>query len=179
MRIFIGCSGNEKIPQKYFLESKSFLTRIFEEDNDLVFGANGNGIMGLAYKIAKAANREIIGICPNAYKKDFESIECSQEITTNTIEERTKLLIEYSDAIIFLPGGIGTIYELMAAIEGKRSGEFNKPIVIYNICDYFNEFLATLEKIYSEGFTTREVENCYYITKNIEDAIQYIKNYNN
>lgn len=177
MKIFIGCSGSNNIPSIYLQESETFLTKIFESDNDLVFGANNKGIMGLSYRIAQQYNREVIGICPEAYAKDFELIECEQEITTHTIEERTTKLIEYSDAIVFLPGGIGTIYELMAVIESKRSGEFDKPVVIYNINNYFNEFLACLEKVYTENFTTREVENCYYVTTSIDDALMYIQNY--
>lgn len=177
MKIFVGCSGSDDIPNIYLKESEKVLTKIFEDNNDLVFGANNKGIMGLSYNIAQQYNREVIGICPIAYAKDFEVLECTKEITTNTIEERTTKLIEYSDAIIFLPGGIGTIYELMAVIESKRSGEFNKPVVIYNINNYFNEFLACLEKIYTENFTTKEVENCYYVTTNIDDVLTHIENY--
>ena len=177
MKIFVGCSGSNDIPSIYLKESEKVLTKIFESDNDLVFGANDEGIMGLSYRIAQQYKREVVGICPEAYAKDFELIECEQEITTHTIEERTTKLIEYSDAIVFLPGGIGTIYELMAVIESKRSGEFDKPVIIYNINNYFNEFLSCLEKVYSENFTTRQVENCYYVTTNIDDALTHIKNY--
>jgi len=177
MKIFIGCSSSNDIPSIYLTESEKFLTKIFENNNDLVFGANNKGIMGLSYNIAQHYNREVIGICPKAYVKDFELLECAQEITTRTIEERTTKLIEYSDAIVFLPGGIGTIYELMAVIESKRSGEFDKPVVIYNINNFFGEFLSCLEKIYTEKFTVRKVENCYYITTNIDDALMYINNY--
>lgn len=177
MRIFIGCSGSNDIPSIYLQESEKILTKIFEKNNDLVFGANDKGIMGLSYRIAQQYHREVIGICPIAYTKDFELLECNEEITTHTIEERTKMLIDYSNAIIFLPGGIGTIYELMAVIEAKRSGEFDKPVVIYNINNYFNKFLLCLEKVYTENFTTREVEKCYYVTTNIDDALMHIKNY--
>lgn len=176
MRIFIGCSSSNNMPEKYISDCKNLISQIFSKDYDLVFGANNQGLMGLAYNIAKENKKEVIGICPEAYKADFQNLECNEEITTKSIEDRTAKLIELSDIIVFLPGGIGTIYELMATIESKRSNEYNKPILIYNSHGYFDKLLSFLEQIYNENITSSSVKNCYHISSDIDDAINFLNN---
>ena len=83
-------------------------------------------------------------------------------------------MILESDICLFLPGGIGTINELFLAIESKRSHEFDKPIVIYNSCGFYDELLAFLNKIYQEEFTPSYIQDSYYISSNFNDILNYI-----
>ena len=158
MKLFIGCSSSEQIPQIYIKDCENYLKELFKLDNTLVFGAYNKGLMAISYEQALNNNKEII---------------------TNSISERTEKLIEESDVLIFLPGGIGTIYELLTAIESKRSKEFDKPIIIYNSNHYFDNLLLFLDNIYNQNFTNKSVKNCYHISNNITDTIEYINNYYN
>lgn len=176
MKIFIGCSGSNNMPRKYIDDCEQLISKLFSENHDLVFGANNQGLMGLSYNIAKENNREVIGICPKAYQEDFKYLDCNLEITTKTIEERTTKLIELSDIIIFLPGGIGTVYELMATIESKRSNEFNKPVLIYNSHGYFDKLFEFLDQIYSQNISSSSVRDCYHISNTINDALNFLNN---
>lgn len=60
-------------------------------------------------------------------------------------------------------------------LESKRSHEFDKPVIIYNSNNYFNELLKLLDKIYKEKFTSKETSNLYHISDNYEDTIEYLK----
>lgn len=177
MKLFIGCSSREDIPEKYFNNCEIYLEELFKTNNDLVFGAYNKGLMALSYQKALTNNRQIIGISPQIFKDEFKNLNCHQEIITNNISERTEKLINESDALIFLPGGIGTIYELFTAIESKRSGEFNKPIIIYNSCGYFDKLLLFMEDMYKENFTSLSVKDCYYLTKDAADTKAYLSKY--
>ena len=143
----------------------------------LVFGAYNAGIMGLAYDNAINNKRDVIGICPEVLKDDLINLTCTKEIVTNDILSRTKALIDEADALIFLPGGIGSILELIAAIDKKRNGEINKPIILYNCCNFFDELFVFLEKIYNEKFSSKTIKDCYYICDNVEDTLLYLDNY--
>ena len=178
MKVFIGCSASNNISDDYFINCKKLLDKVISS-NDLVFGACNSGIMALSHEVAIENNREIIGICPEAYKHDFNSLKCSSEIVTKDIISRTSELINNSDALIFLPGGIGSIYELFTAIECKRCHEFDKPIVIYNCNGYYDKLLDFLENVYDEKFARVIDKDNYYVTDNIDSIIEYIKNYNN
>lgn len=176
MQLFIGCSSSNDIPKEYFDDCKILLEELMKE-NDLVFGACNSGLMWLAYNTALKANKNITGICPEAYKDDFKTLKCDTEITTKSVSERTDSIISSSDALIFLPGGIGTIYELFTAIESKRCHEFNKPIVIYNSNGYFDKLLEFMDKVYNEKFSRLKDKRNYLVTDSISSILYYINNY--
>lgn len=176
MRLFVACSASKNISSEYFNGCSNFLN-ILMKDNDLVFGACKSGLMELAYDITKKNENKVIGICPDAYKHDFNSLKCDIEITTKNISDRTNSLIKESDALIFLPGGIGTINELFTAIELKRCHEYNKPIVIYNINGFYDELLAFFEKLYNEKFARVIDKELYLVSNEIDVILNYINNH--
>ncbi len=177
MKIAVCCSSSNAIDPKYLESSKILLEHIFKQDNDLVFGAMNSGIMEIAYKIAKQYNRSVIGIAPEIYKDDFKDLECDTEILTQTVNDRTSALISNSDMLLFLPGGIGTLYELITAIEMKRSKEFDKPIVIYNETGFFNELLTMLDKVYARNFTDQDVRFSYNIARDYRTVMDLLNKY--
>ena len=147
MKIFIGCSSNPNIPQSFFEDCEKFLKQILL-NNDIVFGVCSDGLMGTVYRVAKQNGNKIIGICPKIYKDNFISITCDEKILTDSIFERIDRIIDESDAIVFLPGGIGTLHELFSFIELKRNNQFDKPIIIYNYNHFFDELILFFEKYY-------------------------------
>lgn len=176
MDIFIGCSSSNDIPKEYFEDCKKLLEEIIKENN-LIFGACNSGLMGLAYNEALKSNKKIVGICPEAYKDDFKSLKCDAKVVTKAVSTRTDALIMLSDILLFLPGGIGTIYELFTAIESKRCHEFNKPIIIYNSNGYYDKLLEFLDKMYNEKFSNLKDKNNYLVTEKVSLILDYISNY--
>ena len=176
MKLFIGCSSSNEIDSNYILDCKIYLEELLKE-NDLVFGAYDAGLMGVSYNIAHNNERVITGICPEVYEKDLLELSCTNKIITDDILSRTKLLIEEADALIFLPGGIGTILELIAAIDKKRNNEIDKPIIIYNCNNFFDKLFDFLEKIYNEKFSSKIIKDCYYFSDSAIDTLSYVKNY--
>lgn len=177
MKLFIACSSREEIDKKYIEDCEELLEELFKKDNELVFGAYNKGLMNSSYQKALKYKRNIIGITPKIFSKDLQEIKCNKEVITENISRRTEKLIEESDALIFLPGGIGTIYELLTAIESKRSKEFNKPIIIYNSNNYFDNLLEFIDNMYKEKFIDLNVKECYHIFENINDLLEHINNY--
>ena len=111
------------------------------------------------------------------YMNQLNDVNCTYEEVTKTVGERTRNVINESDVLLFLPGGIGTLYELLTAIEWKRSYEFDKPIIIYNLFGHFDKLFDFLDMIYDNGWTSREIEECYYVCNSAKDALGYIDNY--
>lgn len=175
VKIFIGASSRDEIDIKYKDNCKKYLKEIFSENNDLVFGADYHSITGISYNVAKKYNREIIGITPKAFKDDIGALDYNELLFTNNISERTYKVVELSDALIFLPGGIGSLYEFFSALEFIRSNEFNKPIVIYNYDNYYNDIINMLNKIYKEKFADNKL--FYHVSYNAKDTLEYINNY--
>lgn len=92
-----------------------------------------NGIMVIAYREAKQHNRNVTGIAPEIYKDDFKSLDFDTETLTQSVNERTEALVNNSDILLFLPEGVGTLYELISAIEMKRSKVANDYIAVLDL----------------------------------------------
>lgn len=174
MKIFVGCSASEDIPGKYRLDCNMLLDELFSKNNDLVFGACNSGIMSDAYMSALSHDREIVGICPEAYVDDFKDLKCTTEIVSKSVNDRTDGLINESDVLLFLPGGFGSVYELFMAIESKRCHEHNREIIIYNSNGFYDDLLTFIERIYSEKFAKEYVRDYYFVSSDKKELIDYI-----
>lgn len=177
MNICMACGFSNSIEDKYYEACKGLISNLMKDNNSLVFGACGDGMMGYAYTIAKYYNRKVTAIVPKVFKKDLEKIPCEEVVITNNIGERTNALANYSDALLILPGGTGTIYEFFAFVEMKRGQEFDKPIVVYNKCGLFDDALEIINKLCKERFADESVKDLYFVTDNEIDVINYIYNY--
>lgn len=176
MDLFIGCSSKNEIPEKYKKDCEKYLNELLK-NNNLIFGTDNTGLMGLSHDIAVKNKRQITGVCPKMYKKDFDKLNCTKQIVTETTIERMKTIIEISDALVFLPGGFGTFAELLLSIDSKRCHEFDKPIIIYNSNNYFKKLLIAFDKMYQEKFSNEDISNVYHISSNSEDTLEYIEKY--
>ena len=174
MRIFIACSSSNNIPKQYLTESKDFLIQLFNKNHELIFGTSRNGILGLSYEIAKKYNCKITAVYTPKQISDLRQLACNEEIIADSVVQRTQQLISNSDIIIFLPGGIGTFYELISVIEMKRNGEINHPIIIYNLNNYFDYLFSCFKKIFLNNFSSDEIESYCYITNQAKDILDYI-----
>ena len=176
MNIFIGCSASNYIAEEYFTDAKELLTELMK-DNNLVFGACNSGLMGLSYDITKSANNKVIGVCPALYTNDFNDLKCDEEIVTDSVSSRTEKVIEISDILLFLPGGIGTVYELFTSIESKRCHEHDRPIIIYNCNGFYDKILEFIDKLFSGNFARPKDRNAYYVANTSIDVLNFITNY--
>ena len=94
----------------------------------------------------------------------------------DTVNERTDDLIKESDMILFLPGGVGTIYEFFSVLEEKRTNHIKQSIILYDPCNYFDKLKELLEKIYQESFTSRKVSELYKFIETKEELIKELEN---
>ena len=176
MNIFVGCSASDDIDKAYYDDTRELLN-VLMRDNNLVFGACHSGLMGVAHDITKDFGNKVIGVCPSMYVQDFDTLDCDEEIVSSSVSDRTTGLISNSDILLFIPGGIGTVYELFTAIETKRCHEHDKPIIIYNSNGFYNKLLEFLDMLYADKFV-REKDRCnYYIANTQEEVIDYINKY--
>lgn len=176
MNIFVGCSASSNIPSIYNDKSSKLLNKLFAMDYNLVFGACNSGIMKIAHDTAVNNKKDVVGIVPKAYEHDLKTLKCTEEIVTNNINERTSKVIEKSDILLFLPGGIGSVYELFMAIETKRCHEHKKAIIIYNVNGLYDKLLEFLDKLYEENFARMDAKNLYFVSDNEEEIVKLIQN---
>lgn len=172
MNIFIGCSSRDNIDNIY-KESAIKLANFLSLNNHNLICGGADGVMKILKDIFDKNDRKVYLMGVETYYKIDELLPNSSNY--NSIKERKFNLINKADIIIFLPGGIGSIDELFTALESKRAMEHNKPIIIANINNYYDNLLKQLEIMYNENFASISDKEYYYIANTIEEIINYIE----
>lgn len=175
MRIFIGCSASNGIPVKYHNLAGEVADILSKMDNKLVFGGCAEGMMGKCYLSFKFNDKKVKGISDIRDIEELESLECDASEVTNTTFERTKKLYESSQAIVILPGGIGTLAEIFAMLDEKRTRCDSKPFIIYNYDGFYDDFIYTMSHQRSLNFISEDDTKLYTVVNTTEELINEIK----
>jgi hypothetical protein len=153
MRICVYCASSAKIDEIYFEATERLAKILVNSGVQVIYGGGGHGLMGKLADTVLAHGGQIKGIMPQfmnevewAHKSvtDFEF--------TKTMHERKAKFLENIDALIALPGGTGTLEELLEAITLKRLGQFTKPIIILNTNGYYDPLILMLKRCVEEKF---------------------------
>lgn len=174
MNIFIGCASRDTVNPDYNNIAEKLGDYIVSGKHNLVFGGCEYGLMGKVYGKVKNTESKIFINIAEAYKNDLKNLVYDEVVLTKTVNERKDSFVQMSDVLVFLPGGIGTVDEIMTAIETRRNHEHNIPIIIVNINGFFDFLLLTLENIYNEEFAdvdTRKLYTVCYSDKDLTKAL--------
>ena len=122
----------------------------------LVYGGGNRGIMGAVARAAFENGGEVVGIIPkflvkHEWHKDGVH-EVGKVIFTEDMHERKHLMFENSDAFVALPGGIGTLEELVEVLTWSQLGRHNKPIAVANIDNFWSPLMRLFDHMHEEGF---------------------------
>ena len=150
-----------------------------ENGHCLVYGGGSVGLMGeVAYEVLNAGG-EVIGITPEFFITAEEIImECTRlEIVPDVATRRSKM-IEYGDAYIALPGGIGTLDEISECMALKMLGLFgdkNKPIIFYNVDGYYDKLISMVDAMVEEELYKKEDWEKVFFCRNIDDVAEALE----
>ncbi len=175
MNIFVGGSSRETKNPIFSNVASAIGKFIVDGKHNLVFGGCNCGLMGATYRVvSKSPYSKVIAAFAKAYAYDIDNIKCDEAYVSETVNERKNEILKHSDALIFLPGGIGTLDELLTSIEAVRNHQFTGPIVVINTENFFEGIILQLINSFHEQFADLYESYCY-VTRNYEDAFSYLK----
>ncbi|MCX9012762.1 MAG: TIGR00730 family Rossman fold protein [Candidatus Methanoperedens sp.] len=152
--------------------------KLGEDGFDLVFGGADAGLMGVIARTVQKNGTRVIGVIPRSLaEKGIAYQEADELIISNNLRDRKEIIESRSDAFIALPGGFGTMEEIMEILTLKQLQLHSKPIVFINTNNYYDNLIAQFETGYQENFAKKEFKELYYVSKSAEDTIDYIKHY--
>ena len=162
-------SSKININKKYFEKSRELITKLNEHKNtiNVVYGGGSQGLMG---EIALFKGNVISS---NITKFTEHSVE--DEYVFENIHDRQRKLTELGDMYIILPGGYGTIYELMEVLTLNDIKEIKKPIIIYNIDNFFDGFINYFDELSQKGFLSYKLNDLNVrVSNNPIEVINFI-----
>jgi uncharacterized protein (TIGR00730 family) len=142
----------------------------------LVYGGGAVGLMGITARSVMDAGGHVTGIIPQFLKEREVMLETAHElIVTNDMHERKRLMFERAGAFVALPGGIGTLEELVEMMTWAQLGRHRKPVLIANINGFWDPLIALLRHMGSAGFIRRGFEVNYLVADRAEDILPVLR----
>ena len=143
----------------------------------LVYGGGNLGLMGALSSSAQQHNCEILGIIPqHLMEKEGGKTNLKNLIVTMNMHERKNLMYNESDAIMVLPGGVGTLDEFFEIITWGQLGLHKKCILLLNIDGFWNPLLNLLSHQVNQGFMDKSINDLFSVVGSPKEAIDYLIN---
>ena len=168
-------ASSTKIAPVYFAVAEELGHLLASKGINLINGAGSIGLMAATSNAALASGGTVTGVIPRfMVEQGWHHTGLTRLVETETMHERKHLMAEMSDGIIALPGGCGTLEELLEIITWKQLGLYLKPIVVLNADGYFNPLLEMLQKAIDENFMRPEHGNIWVVAHTPEEAVQLL-----
>jgi uncharacterized protein (TIGR00730 family) len=142
----------------------------------LVFGGGEDGLMGrLAHAVIDNGGR-VTGIIPTFLIKREHALKEAQElIVVEDMHQRKQKMFERADAFIALPGGVGTLEELVEQLTWVQLGRHAKPVLVADIGGFWRPLLSLIAHMHNLGFIREGFDLNYLVAEKIEDALPMIE----
>ena len=173
--ICVYCGSNPGNNPAYMQAAATLGRSMAEAGIGLVYGGGGRGLMGETARAVLAHGGRVTGIIP-AFLSEKEQMlrEVNELIVVDDMHQRKKLMFDKSDAFVALPGGIGTLEELVEQLTWAQLGRHMKPIALANIEGCWDPFLTLIKHMQGEGFIRRDMDVNFLSTRKAEDVVPAI-----
>ncbi len=172
-RVAVYCGSANGSDPAYLADAKALGRAIAGAGLGLVYGGASVGLMGAVADAALAGGAEVIGVLPEI----LSSSEIAHRGLTRlemvpTMHERKARMVKLADAFLMLPGGYGTLDEMMEIVTWKQLRLHAKPCVLINTAGYWDGLLAFLDRAVDAGFLKAENRRLLEVVRSVDEAVQ-------
>jgi uncharacterized protein (TIGR00730 family) len=176
--VCIFAASSSKIENVYREAASKLGVLLAANRKHVIYGGGGIGLMGALADSFMASGGSITGVIPEfMVKEGWGHKDVADMIVTADMSERKKLILNRSDAVVALPGGIGTVEELTEAITLKQLGIFRGPVIVLNTNGYWDHFMVFMRHMIETNFMRLEHEGIWSVVESPEDVISELNNY--
>ena len=169
-------ASSTKIASVYFEAAEKLGSLLAKQHIRLI---NGAGSIGLMRSVADAVlenGGEVTGVIPHfMVEQNWHHTGLTELIEVTSMHERKQKMANLSDGIIALPGGCGTLEELLEIITWKQHGLYLNPIIILNVNGFFDPLLEMLERAIEENFMRRQHGDIWKVARTPEEAVELLQ----
>ena len=175
-RVSVFCASSDKVDEIYFEAARKLGFALARHGISANYGGGAVGLMGALADTMMQAGGTIRGIIPEfMVEQGWNHRTVSDMLIVKDMHERKKRLTENIDAFIALPGGVGTLEELLEMMTHKQLGQVLAPIIIINTNQFFDPFLEMLRKMVEENFMREIHKDIWQVIEDPEDILKAIE----
>ncbi len=172
MTACVFASSSSRIDRKYAMAAAELGALLATSGVKVIFGGGGIGLMGILADAVIENGGPITGVIPSFMKEEgWGHSHLTDMIITPDMGERKRSMFSMADAVIALPGGVGTLEELAEAITLKQLGLFNGPVIILNTLGFYNSLMEFIDHMVNEHFLRIEHKGIWEIAETPQDVL--------
>ncbi len=172
------CSSSDRLDPRYFAAAAQIGAEMAQREWTLVYGGGKTGLMGALARGVKEGGGRVIGVIPEFMKvRELEFIEADELISVLTMRERKMIMETRADAFLALPGGWGTLEELLEILTLAHLEVLRKPVIIFNQDGYYDDLLRLCDRIVREKFMHDTIHGKYAVARSVEEIFPLIENW--
>lgn len=176
--ICVYMSSSDAVAPEYFAAAEELGALIAQGGHSLVYGGCAVGLMGAVARAVKAQGGRVTGIIPESINgRGLGYREADELHITEYMHERKKMMEDRADAFVALPGGFGTLEEMVQVINLKQLGYHTKPIVFINTGGFYDPLLDFFEHTINHKFAKTEHQNLYAVVPDPKAVFDYLRAY--
>jgi len=169
------CASSDRLDAKYLHLAGELGTRLVAEGWDLVFGGGRTGMMGAVARAVKQAGGRVVGVIPEFMKvRELAYDEADELVTVITMRERKLLLETRADAFVALPGGWGTLEEIVEILTLRQLNVVRKPCVLVNFDGFYDPLLQLFDRMQEQHFSKESNRALYRVVGSVAEVFPAI-----
>ena len=168
MTIVVYCSSQAGLEEKYQQLAHDLGTWIGQNGYTLLYGGSNAGLMHITAAAAHEAGGHVIGVIPEMFRHRIDPL-CDEVVYTANLGDRKQYMIEHGDVFVVMPGGIGTLDEIFTVAASATIGYHQKPVILYNIKDYWSSLIQLLDDLQRHGMVRGEWRQYIKMASSIEE----------
>jgi uncharacterized protein (TIGR00730 family) len=166
------CSSSTAVDRRHVDVARGLGAALAEGGDVLVWGGATVGLMGEVARASRAAGGRTIGIIPESLRAvEIADHAADELVITADMLTRKRELAQRSDAFVALPGGFGTLEELLEQLTSRLLGFHDKPIVLVDVGGFWQPLLELFEHLYRERFARPESRGAYAVATDVEGVL--------
>ena len=172
------CSSSDRLDAKYYAAAEAFGRAMTARGWGLVYGGGKTGLMGAVARAVKGSGGRVVGVIPEFMKAKELAYEGADElVTVLTMRERKMIMETRADAFVALPGGWGTLEEMMEIITLRSLNVLCKPCVFFNQDGFYDDLLRLFEKMTREQFTKPSHRELYAMAATVDEVFAQLDDF--
>jgi uncharacterized protein (TIGR00730 family) len=175
-KVTVFCASSNQVTENYYSVTSELGRMLAHAGYTVYYGGGKDGLMGRLADTVISQNGRIVGVLPGFMKPfNWFNPNATELIWVNNMAERKQLLLHDSEAVIGLPGGYGTLDELLEVITLKQLGQFLKPVIILNTAGFFDPLLEMFRRMKDENFIREMHLEIWKVVNQPEEVIPAIE----
>jgi hypothetical protein len=169
--VCVFCGSSDQTDPAYLQGAASLGRGLAAAGLKLVYGGGGVGLMGATAMAAHAAGGQVLGIIPTFLIGRERALETVEHVVVETMHQRKMMMYERSDAFVILPGGVGTLEEVVELLSWRRLGLHENPVVFWNPGGFWRPLFDLFQHTVDQKLTPPEFMDAWTSVERIEDVV--------